>query len=146
MLTFDEDGYLTPDEPIEVDFETFIREFVINEHRADIFTEYRQMLTDLSSLSPGAFYQWINGSFVTRKARPKDIDVATFLSQQIYDEFEPLFRELRLKYPKVDAYFVKVYPEGHPRGFITEFDQIEWRHLFSTDRRRRRKGFIHINF
>ena len=44
MLTFDEDGYLTPDEPIEVDFETFIREFVINEHRADIFTEYRQML------------------------------------------------------------------------------------------------------
>ena len=77
MLTFDEDGYLTPDEPIEVDFETFIREFVINEHRADIFTEYRQMLR-ISPLSPGAFYQWINGSFVTRKAHLPKISMFNF--------------------------------------------------------------------
>lgn len=104
------------------------------------------MLADLSALSPGAFYQWINGSFVTRKARPKDIDVVSFINHEVYAGIEPQFRELRLKYSGVDAYFVRVYPEGHSRRFITQFDQIEWRHLFSTDRRRRKKGFIQINF
>lgn len=39
MLTFDEYGYLTPDQPIEIDLETFIREFVVNEHRENIFDE-----------------------------------------------------------------------------------------------------------
>ncbi len=146
MLTFDEYGYLIPDQLIEVDLETFIREFVVNEHRENIFNEYKRMLADISALSPGAFYQWINGSFVTRKTRPKDIDVVSFISHEVYIDFEPQFRELRLKYSKVHAYFVRVYPDSHPRRFITQFDRIEWRHLFSTDRRRRKKGFIQINF
>lgn len=105
---FDEYGYLSPDGPVEVDLETFIREFVVNEHRADIFKEYRQFLTDLSTPSLGVFYQWINGSYISRKARPKDIDVVTFVNYQVYSDCEPHFRELRLKYPKVDMYFVRV--------------------------------------
>jgi hypothetical protein len=46
----------------------------------------------------------------------------------------------------LDAYFVKEYPLGHPRRFVTEFDKVEWRFLFSTDRRKRKKGFVQIKF
>lgn len=44
MLTFDENGHITPDEPVIVDYETFVREFVVNDHRAEIFSEYKRWL------------------------------------------------------------------------------------------------------
>lgn len=146
MLHFDENGYLTPDEPIVIDYETFVGEFVVNDHRAMIFSEYKDMVKDLAELSVGAFYQWINGSFVTRKAKPRDIDVVTFVHSEFYETNEAKLREIKQRYPTVDAYFVKDYPEDHSRRYITNFDRIEWLHLFSTDRRRNKKGFIQINF
>lgn len=125
MLSFDEHGYLTPEEPIEVDYETFVKTFVVNEHRSGIFEEYQSLMEALSDLSLGAFYQWINGSFITRQARPKDIDVVTFVDFQAYETFDQFFREIRKKYSKVDIYFVKEYPKDHPKRFVTDFDKIE---------------------
>jgi hypothetical protein len=146
MFLFDENGYLTPYEPILVDYETFVKSFVNNEYRALIFREYKDMLEALFTLSKSTFQQWINGSFVTLKPRPKDIDVVTFIDYQVYSEQEELLGEIRRKYSKVDAYFIKHYPMHHPMRFITDFDRVEWLHLFSTDRRRRPKGFIELNF
>ena len=79
MLNFDENGYIVPGEPVIVDYKTFVREFVVNDYRADIFSEYKGMLQELSELLVEGFSQWINGSFTTRKPRPNDIDVVTFI-------------------------------------------------------------------
>ena len=146
MLAFDENGHIIPDEPVIVDYETFVRGFVVNDHRAEIFSEYKSMLQELSELLGRGFYQWINGSFTTRKPRPNDIDVVTFIDYELYEANELNLREINQRYAKVDAYFVRNYPEGHPRRYITDYDRIEWLHLFSTDRQRRKKGFIQINF
>jgi hypothetical protein len=71
---YDEYGYLISGEPIEVALETFALEFVVNEHRTAIFSEYKLFVSELVELI------------------------------------------------------------------------VEWRFLFSTDRRKRGKGFVQIKF
>lgn len=146
MIVFNEYGYLDSPDPLELDYETFVRTFVVNDYRSEIFNEYRVMMGELRAKPIGKFFQWIDGSFVSKKMRPNDIDVVTFIEPGVYTQFEKEFRELGTKYPKVDLYFVKNYPVGHPQRFVTEFDQVEWRHLFSTDRLKRNKGFVQLNF
>jgi hypothetical protein len=143
---YDEYGYLIPGEPIEVTLETFASEFVVNEHRSAIFSEYKLFVSELVELIQEPFYQWLNGSYVSKHPRPKDIDVITFVSNDCYERLERELSALRRLHAKLDAYFVKEYPLGHPRRFVTEFDKVEWRFLFSTDRRKRGKGFVQIKF
>lgn len=143
---YDEYGYLISGEPIEVSLETFAAEFVVNEHKAAIFSEYKLFVSELAEWIQEPFYQWLNGSYVSKHPWPKDIDVVTFVSSDRYERLERELSALRTRYPKLDAYFVKEYPMGHPRRFVTEFDKVEWRFLFSTDRRKRKKGFVQIKF
>lgn len=147
MLKFNEFGYLATPGPVIMDIESFIGVFVVNTHRESIFDNFKEMLEELKSILPlGPFYLWINGSYVSKRANPKDLDVIAFVNFKVYSNSENIFRDLRRKYAKIDLYFVKNYPEDHPKRFITEFDQIEWNHLFSTDRLKRKKGFVQLNF
>jgi uncharacterized protein DUF6932 len=146
MVTFDLNGYVQPYGVVQMDYESFVSHFVVNEHRGKIFEEYRRLLESLDEFDLKPFFQWINGSFVSRHPRPGDIDVVTFLQFQKYEALEQDIRALRGPLAKVDCYFVKDFPEDHPNNFICHFDRIEWLHLFSTDRRRRQKGFVQLNF
>ena len=146
MLAFNDYGYLTPAQPIEVSFEEFVCSFVINDYRAVLFNDFKEFLDALIMLDITSFYQWINGSFISQKPRPNDIDVVTFIDFHAYEQQENLLRTFTRKWNSLDLYFVKEYPLDHPKRFITVFDQTEWRHLFSTDRRRRAKGFLQIKY
>lgn len=146
MLNFDTNGYLIPDKLFAVDYETLIATFVTNEHRLNLFKVYLEFLNTLKELASGDFYQWLNGSFISLNPRPADIDVVTFLDYQKYESLESTLRELKRNFKFVDSYFVRVFPEEHPDHFITKFDQVEWANLFSTDRKKHKKGFIQLNF
>ncbi len=145
MLTFDEFGQLTPDQPIESELSAVENVFVFNETRRLIFAELLGFLEIIKSWEIGHFQVWLDGSFVTKKELPRDVDIAVFMDAKSYERNENLLYLVK-KTPLIDAYFISVYPEDHPLFHRTESDLAYWFNLFSKDRKRRRKGFIQINF
>lgn len=146
MLAFNDKGYLKPEGVIECDWETFLNTFVFNKNRERLFDDFNLFCIELKIILTENFHIWVNGSFISKKAIPKDIDLVVFIDYEIYEEHEITIRALRNKFSLMDCYFVKKYPIEHPNYFISTFDRTEYLHLFSTDRKRNSKGFIQLNF
>ena len=96
--------------------------------------------------------QWVNGSYVTTKLDPGDIDVVTFMD---YDGFNALSEEHRTAVTGLLAgeeatkptygyhtFFVPSCGQGHP--FFPAFEQqrVYWRKWFGETRSGGRKGFL----
>ena len=100
-------------------------------------------------IGPG-FHQWVDGSFVTRKLNPGDIDVVTFVDAKAYYRNEreiDALRDYQRDYKTgVDEYFVKQYPAAHRKYAFYHTDLAQWRNEFSTSRARKSKGFLQLNF
>lgn len=149
-------GHLIPYGIIETDLLTleqvFVKDFPESATRAAIFADYLTYLDQLRGIiGATGFYQWIDGSFVTRKQNPKDIDFVTFVDYEVYQRYENQFEQLRkVKFQrgsKIDGYFVKTYPEAHQQRQLFEFDRMEWYFDFGQSFvNRRHKGIIQINF
>ena len=101
------------------------------------------------------FYQWIDGSFVSNKQNPKDIDFITILDHQDYDNNKLLEKDFASfagrKRCKVDTYIVSNYPENHKKYVFSKSDLLYWRNLFGKTRVNRakkqfEKGIIQLNF
>ena len=159
-MEFDDLGYLSPCSVIETNLETFekifISKFEYSDTRKKLFQNYLSYIHNFKNQISENFYQWIDGSFVTSKLNPNDIDIVTFLDAGIYENnLVKLvdFQGVNLKMEqKLDCYFVKEYPVGHKNHeIITHYDSLEWFHLFSKSRvqkngKRYSKGIIQINF
>ena len=78
VLNFDSRGYLKPYRKVELGFydfkEVFVDSFDQTSTRHRIFENYLKFLQDFSREVSENFIQWIDGSFVTRKVNPRDID------------------------------------------------------------------------
>jgi hypothetical protein len=147
MLIFDQFGNLTPDKPIESTLEEFERIFVFNEHRKLLFNSFQSLYDEIAVLGVPIKMIWFDGSFVTQKINPGDIDIVLFVHFQDYQTHTQKLNELKKRFSgKVDCHFVQFYPEGHRRRFWYESDRIEFLYLFLTDRDKRKKGLIQINF
>ncbi len=159
MLEFDEKGYLKPAANIPATLETVRTEFVLNfptsTTRLDLFLNLILFCQKLLHLvQQNEILLWIDGSFVTKKINPADIDVVMFLDDAISQQHKaPL--EL-FKYPRslelfsVDAYVVNVFSENHPNHFVTRADRAHWLEWFSktaTNRygKKMPKGFLELN-
>ncbi len=159
-LNFDSRGNLKPYEIIKISFEdfqeVFVNSFDKDSRRHLLLEKYLNYLQDFSQILNGNFYQWIDGSFVTTKYNPRDIDLVSIIhfedfemnSKKISDKFVSLnARKLYV----VDAYVVADYPESHPKYSFTHTDLLYWKDLFSqtkVNRAKRQypKGFVQINF
>ncbi len=159
-LIFDDNGFLTPNNAIlttlDVFENIFVSKFLVSSTRKAIFENYKRYVADFQKDILPNFKQWINGSFVTKKLNPNDIDLVTFIPFDAYDkkrkELEARFiMGGALKSYGVDAYAIKVYPQGHELHFVTLHDIAEWRETFSKTkfnraRKRYPKGFLELNF
>ena len=103
-------------------------------------------LIDLQMIGIKDFTQWIDGSFVTQKTTPNDIDIVTFVPDNFYNLYQEKLIALKETYQGLDCYYVKNYPENHPNRVISDFDRIQWLFFFRTDRKKQNKGFIELNF
>jgi hypothetical protein len=158
MLTFNHSGLLVPDNKINSTIQELENEFVFNiptPKRKEIFDAFIRYNEDFKKVCDLLeLRQWINGSFVTKKNNPGDIDVVTFIA---YDSIQKLGSKLdNFKYPNseiiygVDGYIVEVYPETHEDRFRYISDKAYWMDRFSKTRRirgnRLSKGFLDIKF
>lgn len=160
-IEFDEYGYLKPYELIEIDIETleeiFIKAFRASKTRNELFINYVSFLDAFQvEVVASEFIQWINGSFVTKKLNPQDLDIVTLIDNQTYKlkEKEITYFQSIEFYQKtnMDCYFLRVYPENDPKYIRTKSDLAYWENQFSFIRKSRilgkppRKGFIQLNF
>jgi hypothetical protein len=157
-LKFTEDGYLTPISGIETDlatFKTFVDNFPLSEKRQFLFHNYLEYLRLFSRKITPHFEQWINGSFVTKKDNPNDIDFVTFIDALIFERNEAKLEEFwsfSLEEEGLDAYIVKIYPPDSPL-FVTHTEHFKnvWlkrycRTKTDTDLDSAKKGFIKLKF
>lgn len=159
MLVFNPSGLLIPDNIIISDLAELKKEFVEgipSAKRMDIFNRFLKYNEDLQKvLGFCGFVQWIDGSFVTKKVNPGDIDLVTFIESEkivkVGNSIDPF------RFPKsesiygVDAYIIEVYPSDGPDYFKTVSDRAYWTDRFSKTRRDRhgnklKKGFLEIRY
>jgi hypothetical protein len=155
-LTFDANGYITPSEKITVDLETlqyyFVDNFPESETRKDLFDNYLRYLDAFVKEITPNFTQWINGSFVTQKENPKDIDFVTFVDADLYSQKEKLIEKYWTTETYdigLDAYFLNIYSID-----AIEYSQYiiyreEWLARFKRTRKNDfgnhlKKGFLEI--
>lgn len=158
-MVFDEQGNLFPHEKIELtlsEFETmFVRSFN-NERRNELFNSYISFISDLSSLVTTRFIQWVDGSFVTSKSTPNDIDLLTIIDFKTFESKEKLIHDrFRLQGAKekygIDAYTIRAYPLEHRNHFLYHSDMLYWYNWFGHTKRSRTgktspKGFVELQF
>jgi hypothetical protein len=153
-MEFDKNGNLYPYKVIEADLgmfeQMFVSDFPLSISRKRIFENYLIYLENLKEFVASPFCQWIDGSFITNKRDPRDIDFVTFLDFEIYRKNEKeVSKLLNLRYDKAnatDGYFVEVFPDSHKSFNNFQMDKIEWLHTFGTSRTNQNKGIIQLNF
>lgn len=158
MLTFNHSGLLVPDNKINSTFQELENEFVTkitSAKRKEIFESYVKYIEDFKKLcNLEELHQWVNGSFVTKKHNPGDIDLVTFLDYKIVELLGSKLNDFI--YPNseiiygVDAYIVEVYPVNHANNIRYISDKAYWMDRFTKTRRirgnRHAKGFLEIKF
>ena len=96
MLEFDFDGHLKPYGAINIPLVhlkvTLEAYFVQTKHREDLLIHYLSFLEELLELLNFPAFQYLDGSFVTNKFLPRDLDLVTFID---YRDFEAHENELK---------------------------------------------------
>ncbi len=157
MLNFDERGNLKPYQCIHSslsEMENYFVSSIKSETRKNNFEKYLRYSSDLKRLSGGAeLTQWINGSFVTMKAEPEDIDLVTFLRHDQVKKMGTLIDSFKmhngLLIYGVDAYIVEVHPTSSKYFNHTIGNKAYWNMQFGNTKtnrlgRKHKKGFLEI--
>jgi len=157
MFEFNTAGLLIPTAVISSTLQEFEGCFSIDspeDIRRKLFNQYLGYKNELKELcGKTELKQWIDGSFVTKKPKPSDIDLVTFVD---FETAKLKEKELRkFIYPEslgnygIDGYMIVIYPEGHKFHFIYQADCAYWVNQFDKtkpDKRYKRipKGFLEI--
>lgn len=157
-IQFDKNGLITPKEIITLSLDDFERIFVKEQketaHRQKIFDQYLLHNEQVQKEVGAILFQFVNGSFTTLKAKPKDIDVVSFIDYRIYFRKETEVKLLKERFQEnqqLDAYLIyRSYP-GHPQFIHAQLMYEYWAALFRRTREddlgnRHSKGLIKINF
>lgn len=132
--------------------ETFVDGFPTTQRRNELFIQLMSFLSDLVKIDcfPEAF---VDGSYVTNKVNPNDIDIVVFLhySTVISPTVQAKINQLKTLYdPFLDIYFaVAVCDENksmiNPASYGSIINQRNyWRGQFGFDREDLPKGIVLI--
>jgi deoxyadenosine/deoxycytidine kinase len=151
-LTFTQSGLLTPAIGIEISLELseehFVRAFPGSATRKRLFENFQRYLGRFQDEIFPWFEMWVDGSFVTRKENPEDIDFVVFLDWEVYELRERTldrFWGYNFENRVLDAYIVKVFSEDHPdyQQYLNRV--VYWENLFVNKQGIEQKGFLKLN-
>ncbi len=150
-MQFDEHGNLTPYEPIPVKQteiqNELVRSFPLSMTRDNLFDSFVRYNEELGAALKNEFRQWVDGSFVTIKQNPADVDIANFIANDRFDvnadALMPFFTVGgSLETWSVDAHLIPVYSESDERYENTLARIRYFRKWFGRDKMNRPKGFL----
>jgi len=159
-INFDIRGNLKPYDKIQLSEDNFGKLFVDSfgkdSSRHEIFKSFSSYIQDFKEIVSKDFKLWIDGSFVTKKVNPRDIDFLVIIDYEIYRLKTSIIKSQfiknsELKKYKLDAYLLVAYPEKHELYKQFQLDLAYWRDWFtktrlSRNRKRHPKGFIELIF
>lgn len=92
---------------------------------------------------------WLDGSFVTEKIDPCDVDMVLEIARQDYDVLAPNEQQAVIWFShnlkaahKCDSFVFFTYPEGHELFWTGRQWWSEWHYQFGLARRNHKKGII----
>ena len=97
--------------------------------------------------------EWLNGSYVTDKQDPNDIDVVNFIEHRELEKLDAAGKTLLkgLVHNKIsqalhgcDSYLVAVVPEDHPQYHAYQEITAYWDKWLGTDREGNAKGYLEV--
>lgn len=143
--------------------EAFVTPFFKSTVRGDLFSGFKRLRMHAQNVSPPAT-QWVDGSFVTTKQEPDDVDILTFvdydtmnkLPRDKIDEVYALLgaQESTKRRFKCHTFLELCCPPGHSQYRFFERERNYWLRWFGTTRETERadgtivpgnpKGFVQI--
>jgi hypothetical protein len=129
---------------------TFVNAFPHSRRRPRIAAGFLRLRSDLAGHGINTT-QWIDGSFVTGKPEPEDVDVVSFARSALLDALpmeaqrfmETLADEARSKLTYFTHHFtVPIYPEHDARYPAFDATRRYWRKWWGRTRRGTPKGFL----
>jgi hypothetical protein len=154
-MKFNADGYLDAgihDVELPAIEEHFVDGFPSSNTRPKIINGYKQHRAELESLNLDV-EQLLDGSFVSTKNDPNDIDLVCFADADAIDRLSPQDQE---KFSKLlsgkhtqsiylcDAYFSPMVPENHPQYNQCRSARKYWMGEFGYDRNEKPKGVLRV--
>lgn len=98
--------------------------------------------------------QWLNGSYVTGKVDPGDVDAVTFIDGEAVDALDPprqaILADLTAGHSTrnrwgVDSFMVATYAEGHPDRAAARKVEGSWRRMWTNVKGSTlTKGFLEV--
>ena len=131
----------------------FIVDFPGSESRAAIYENFKRWLQILVKVLPPA-YIWLDGSYLTKKLNPNDIDLIVFYDpDNISEDQSLLLQQLINKTSRdynCDAYLCYTFDNWDPQrvALIPNMHTIMrtyWMGQFGFDRQQQAKGIIQLN-
>jgi hypothetical protein len=125
--------------------------FPLSNTRATIMNGLEQVVQELESFEVAGEI-WIDGSFMTQKIDPEDVDVLLRVDSALYDGGSPELRkaiddfdsaQLKHRY-HCDSYVWREYPVGHSLHNESEWDRAYWIRQFGFSRGDDYKGIVTI--
>ena len=95
---------------------------------------------------------WVNGSFLTEKVNPDDVDIVLRVGAELYENgtiaqrsvIDWLNTDLKSSY-FCHSFFFLEWPEGHPRYWLGEYMYSYWMRQFGFSRGEEIKGIAVIS-
>lgn len=96
---------------------------------------------------------WVDGSFITEKQNPDDVDLVFRFNGESADgasssqiEILKWFgSNLKTEY-RCDSYLIPNFPEAHPNYWLSEYQYAYWMRQWGFDSENNVKGFAVISF
>ncbi|MFT5647933.1 MAG: hypothetical protein ACI976_002628 [Aureispira sp.] len=164
-LVFNNHGFITPSGSLISNNEELRSEFVDDDKflnsttRQEIFSLFQDYIKDFESEISDTFSILINGSFVTKKENPNDIDFVVFLDAPLFDLYVDLIEEkfdrdgaFKQYSEKIHAFVVREVQDIKEEGnFEYRVARAYWLGHFEKTKRRvrnvkQKKGFLEILF
>ena len=134
--------------------ERFVVELDGSVTRGDIFSMYLNYCKKMDYLEV-AVEQWVDGSYITNKEDPSDIDLVTHIdalkaneSAELQEDLTKLLDNAHCKSQyRCDVYVIPIYPKELPDEYrIYKKSEKYWSKWFGKDRAGNPKGIVEFSF
>lgn len=136
------------------DFENkFVQHFPNSNTRQEIYLGYKKYCKNMASLNV-ATKQWVDGSYITKKENPDDIDLVTHVDaaklnekKEIHNKLNSLLDHSTCKNQfRCHVYAIFIYPKDIPKLYEHYQKNLTyWKEWFGHDREGNAKGIIEFN-
>jgi hypothetical protein len=127
-----------------------VDKFPTSTTRPPIMAGYEQLRSEMTVLKLEV-EQWLDGSYVTSKEDPSDLDLLNFIEEDVvntlalhqqHDLYKLVNGKATQATYRCDSYYVFTVPDGHPNSEFCRQQRKYWMGEFGYDRKDRPKGII----